>query len=94
MTEEVLKAMLIRDKGFLYSLYEGSNDLKNNRILLNASDSQLNTLIRYLHFVASGKIPIKKQNFEIIPASKIKLIKKTLEKSNKLDLFLRYFLAL
>lgn len=94
MTEEVLKAMLIRDKGFLHNLYEGPNDLKNNRVLINASDSQLNTLLRYLHFVASGKIPIKKENFELIPSSKIKLIKKTLEKSNKLDLLLRYFLAI
>lgn len=89
MSEDILKAMLIRDKGFLYSLYEGPNILKNKRILLNASDSQLNTLLRYLHFVASGKIPIKKANFEKIPPSKLKLIKKQLEKSTKLELLLR-----
>lgn len=94
MTEELLKAMLMRDRGFLYSLYEGPNILKNKRILLNANDSQLNTLLRYLHFVATGKIPIKKQNFEKIPHSKLKLIKRMIEKSSALDLFLRYLLRL
>lgn len=92
MSEELLKAMLIRDRGFLYSLYEGPNILKNKRILVNASDTQLNTLLRYLHFVASGKIPIKKENFEKIPISKLKCIKSALEKSTKLELILRFVL--
>ena len=70
MTEELLKAMLVRDKGFLYSLYEGSNILKNKRVLINANDSQLNTLLRYLHYIATGKIPVTKLNFEKIPHSK------------------------
>lgn len=90
MSEELLKAMLIRDKGFLYTLYEGSNILKNKRLLTNASDSQLNTLLRYLHFVASGKIPIKKENFEKIPHTKLNLIKKNVEKFSKLEMLLRF----
>lgn len=89
MNEELLKAMLIRDKGFLYSLYEGPNILKNKRVLINANDSQLNTLLRYLHFVASGKIPITKLNFEKITFPKLKLIKRTVEKANKLQEILR-----
>lgn len=93
MTEELLKAMLIRDRGFLYSLYEGSNILKNKRILVNASDTQLNTLLRYLHFVASGKIPITKENFEKITAQKLKLIRRTVESTPKLNAILRKILS-
>lgn len=85
MNEEILKALLIRDKGFLYSLYEGENILRKKRTIYCANDSQLNTLIKYLHYVACGKIPILKLNFEKIPSSKLKLIKTKLEKSFKFD---------
>lgn len=89
MNDEFLKSLMIRDRGFLYSLYEAPNILKNKRILLNASDTQINTLLRYLHFVANGRIPIKKTNFEKIPQSKLRIIKKDLESLPKLRGILR-----
>lgn len=89
MNDEVLKALMIRDKGFLYSLYQGSNSLKNKRYLINASDTQLNTLLRYLHFVATGKIPISKVNFEKITPKVLRIIKRNVEKPSKLEVILR-----
>lgn len=89
MNDEILKAMLVRDRGFLYSLYQGSNVIKNKRILANANDSEINTLLRYLHFVSSGKIPMTKKNFDQIPAFKLKLIKKNVETAAKLEKILK-----
>ena len=81
MSEETLKRYLIRDKPFLRELYEGSNKLKNNQVLYFASDSKLNTLIRFLHFVVNSVIKIKRENFEIIEKNKkLSTLKKNVEK--------------
>lgn len=80
MKRETLKSYLIRDKIFLKELYSGPNPLKNNRILNNANDSQLNTLLFYLHFLANGEIKINKSNFEKIEKNKkLSLIKRNVE---------------
>ena len=85
MNKEQMKSLLIKDKSFLRSLYDGPNPLKNKKVLNSANDSQLNTLIRYLHFVTSGQIKIKKENFEkIVADNKLKLIKIKVEKKNHL----------
>jgi hypothetical protein len=74
---------LIKDKEFLRTLYDGTNPLKNRRLLNIANDSQLNTLIRYLHFVSTGQIKIKKENFEKLEnENKLKIIKKLEKKSH------------
>lgn len=88
MKQELLKSYLLRDKGFLKELYTGPNPLKNNRILINASDSQLNTLIFYLHFLAKGEIKISKQNFDVVQKlKKVTVLKKSVEtKKNTLVL--------
>jgi hypothetical protein len=81
MNKEQMKNLLIRDKAFLRFLYEGPNSLKNKRILNSASDAQLNTLIKYLHFVTTGQIKIKKENFEILEQNnKLKQIKRVEKK--------------
>lgn len=81
MKQEILKSYLLRDKGFLKELYEGPNPLKNARILNNASDTQLNTLIYYLHFLTCGDIKITKANFnEIEKCKKLHLLKSKVEK--------------
>jgi hypothetical protein len=73
-----MKILLIRDKSFLKSLYEGSNPLKNKRLLNSSNDRQLDTILKYLHFVSNGHIKIKKENFEIINSeNRLKLIKST-----------------
>ena len=76
-----MKSQLVRDKAFLKSLYEGENTLKNKDFINFATESELNTLIKYLHFVASGQISINKVNFETIQKSrKLKIIQKNVDK--------------
>ena len=90
MSEEKLKSYLIRDKPFLRELYEGSNKVKNNQVLYFASDTKLNTLIRFLHYVVNGVIKIKRENFEIIEnAHKLKLIKSKVEKKKHMNVLLK-----
>ena len=84
LSKDQVKSYLIRDKGFLKELYEGSNILAKKHRLQISEDSELNTLIKYLHFVATGEIKIKATNFKIIEESKkLQLIVKTVEKKTK-----------
>ena len=83
MNRDVMKSYLIRDKAFLRELYEGPSKTFNNRILNFGSDIKLNTLIRFLHFIANGEIQIKKANFDIINgARKLSFIKRNVEKKS------------
>jgi hypothetical protein len=82
MNKEQMKSLLIKDKIFLKSLYDGANPLKNRRLLNISNDLQLNTVLKYLHFVSTRQIKIKKENFEKIEkGNKLKLIKKLDKKS-------------
>jgi hypothetical protein len=50
----------------------------------------LNTLIKYLHFVANGEIKIKSSNFQILQESKLlNVITKHVEKKSKTFALLR-----
>lgn len=81
MNQDQLKLLLTRDKVFLKRLYNGPNFMKNKLILSAAEDSELNTLIKYLHFVANGKITITKSNFEALQkAKKLKFVQSKVEK--------------
>ena len=85
-----LKSYLLRDKGFLKELYEGSNYLSKKHRLQVSEDSELNTLIKYLYFVANGEIKIKSSNFTILQESKmLKVIIKEVEKKSKALALLR-----
>ena len=64
MNQDQMKSLLLRDKGFLKLLYEGNNPLKNKKVLQTAEDSELNTLIKFLHFLSNGEITVKKNNFK------------------------------
>jgi len=80
MDKKLMRSYLIRDKVFLKDLYTGIEPAKNKRLLYFADDGQLNTLIKYLHFLANGEIEIKKSTFEIIEKSnKLKLITRKVE---------------
>ncbi len=70
LNKDILKSCLIRDKGFLKVLYQEPDFAKNRKTLQTADDTELNTLIKYLHFVSNGEIPTKKVNFEAIKESK------------------------
>lgn len=81
MNADTLKSQLLRDKQFLKSLYSGPNVLKNKRILTFSSDSELNTLLKYLYFVVNGHILINRDNFKVIEANKrLRLLQNQLEK--------------
>ena len=84
MNKENVKALLLRDKGFLKQLYEGDDPFKNKRVLQAADDSELNTLIKFLHFLSTGEIKMKKENFQKIQeAHKLKLLTKSVEKKSR-----------
>jgi hypothetical protein len=84
MNKEQMKSYLVRDKGFLKELYEGFNPQKNKKVLNSADDSELNTLIKYLHFLSNGEIKMKKESFKQIEEShKLKILRKTVEKKTK-----------
>ena len=90
MNREVFKNYLIRDKGFLKSLYEGEDKNQKFRILNVASDTKLNTLIRFLHFLSNGEIKIKKANFDVLQSNrKLNLIKRQVEKKAALARLLK-----
>ncbi len=81
MDQVSVKNQLIRDKEFLRQLYEAQEVPKSKHILTFASDSQINTLIKFLHFLSNGEITIKKENFdEISKARKIQVLKSCVEK--------------
>jgi hypothetical protein len=85
LNKDQFKPLLIRDKGFLKELYEGSNHLTKKHRLQTSEDSELNTLLKYLHFVSNGEIKIKYSNFKILQESKLlKVITKHVEKKSKL----------
>ena len=73
------KNHLIRDKEWLESLYTSTNSLQAQRLLNFASDTKLDTLIKYLHYLSNGSIKIKKANFEAIPNNHLIWIKKHFE---------------
>ena len=88
LNKDILKSCLIRDKGFLKELYQEPNFAQNRKILQSADDTELNTLIKYLHFLSNGEIPTKKVNFEAIKESKKQALitKKVEKKSNVVNL--------
>jgi hypothetical protein len=84
LSRDQVKTYLIRVKGFLKTLYESENHLTKCRILQSADDTKLNTLIKYLHFVATGEIHMTANNFAVIKESKrLPLIVKTVEQKTK-----------
>ena len=90
MNKDQMKALLLRDKEFLKSLYDSKSSPNAKNILKFASDSKLNTLIRLLHFIANGEIKIKRVNFEVIQANKkLSHIKKFVEKKAAVNRLLK-----
>jgi hypothetical protein len=83
VSKDVLKSCLIRDKGFLKELYEEPDLNKRKKRLQIADDTELNTLIKFLHFLSNGEIPMKKKNFEAIKESKkLAVITKKVERKS------------
>ena len=84
MSHEQFKTYLQRDKQFLKELFESNSVSKSKNLLSFASDSELSTLTKYIHFVASGEIKIKKKNFDSLGSRVFSLIRKNFEKKSAL----------
>jgi hypothetical protein len=79
MDQETMKQLLVRDKNFLRELYESSNSASAKKLINFASDLKLNTVIKFLHFLSTGEIPIKKQNFDaLIEHKRLIFVKKVI----------------
>jgi hypothetical protein len=91
MTHEQMRNLLLRDKVFLRTLYNTDTLVSAKKVLNGANDSQLVTLLKYLHFLANGDIKIKKSNFEIIENhKKLHVIKRQVENKKALrDILLK-----
>ena len=82
MNQEQFKALLQRDKLFLKEVFKSESSSKTKRLINFASDAELVTLIKYIHFVSNGAIKIKKENFETLQKKHLSLIKKHFEKKS------------
>ena len=76
---------LVRDKEWLEQLYISTNTLQTKRILNFVTDTRLDTLIKYLHYLSNGAIKIKRANFEAIKGSHLGSIKKNFESKTALN---------
>ena len=64
-----LRLLFLKNKQFLKNLYEGQS-LINNNIISFASDNALNVLVRVLHLIVNGTIPMRKNDFDAVKKSK------------------------
>ncbi len=86
IAKETIKSYLIRDKIFLRSLFEGPNTLKNRRIILAANEGEIDTVIKFLHYLANGKIKIPASSFSGLKQSrKLGFIRKTFESEKNFE---------
>jgi hypothetical protein len=84
--KDMLKSYLIRDKVFLKSLYDPNSAIaRKKKILSTASDTELDTLLHYTHFVTTGQIRIKKDHFNaLLNEKKLQYIRNKTEKQSQL----------
>ena len=76
MNKDQMKALLIRDKEFLKSLYDSKSSPNAKNILKFASDSKLNTLLKFIHLVCTGEIKIRKDDFKVLEKKHLKVVEK------------------
>jgi hypothetical protein len=83
-----LRSLMLNHKVFIKNLYTGNN-LMNLKTIDNANDRQLNIVVRILHLIANGVIPMKAAQFSVVKDSKkFKLLRDKFESSasfNKQD---------
>jgi len=89
LTPETFAPILHRDKAFVEELYS-SQSIPNTKRLLNfASDAKLDTIVKILYFISIGEIKIKKEHFNAIPKSKIRLMTSKFAQKSKVTSLLR-----
>jgi len=85
MDQERFKALLIRDKDWLEQLYSTNSLPNRKRLLINASDKKLDTLIKFFHLLSTGEIKMFKKNFEALKKANIVYLKRNFEKKSVLQ---------
>ena len=70
MKETVLRKRLIKDKGFLYHIYSAKDAKEVKLYISQATNFQVNTILHYLHMLASGKVNLFKEVFAAIVKQK------------------------
>jgi len=78
------KALLVRDKEWLQELYQSESLPNRKRLLVNASDKKIDTLIKFIHLLSNGVIKMHKKNFDEISKQSISYLRKTFEKKTAL----------
>ena len=89
MNQDQMKSQLQRDKSFLKDLFKSDSIAYSKRILTFASDAEINTLLKYLHFVANGQIHIKKENFDRLTKRHLSIIRQKIEEKAKIQTILQ-----
>lgn len=89
MDRDRFKAILVRDREWLENLYGSSSIPNRRRLLVNASDAKLDTLVKFLHLISNGEIKMHKKNFEKLERRHLTFMKKNFEKKSALQRLLR-----
>lgn len=87
--QQRFRSFLLRDKEWLEELYTANSALRCRKLLLFASDSKLDTLMKYLHYLSNGDITIKKSNFDALQKKHLNIIKRAFESKQALNHNLR-----
>jgi len=87
--QQRFRSFLLRDKEWLDELYTANSALHCRKLLLFASDTRLDTLMKYLHYLSNGEITMKKSNFDALPKKHLNLIKRAFESKQTLNHNLR-----
>jgi CRISPR/Cas system CMR subunit Cmr6 (Cas7 group RAMP superfamily) len=83
--QQRFRLFLLRDKDWLEELYVANSALRCRRLLLFASDSKLDTLMKYLHYLSNGEIRMKRENFDTIQKRHLSTIKRAFESKQSLN---------
>jgi len=89
MNPDSFKAVLLRDKEFLKSLYDSASPTHSKSILNFSSDAKLDTLIKYFYMVSSGQIKIKKEHFNALERKHLNIVKRHFEKKSTMTKLLK-----
>jgi len=88
INKSALRSSLLANKRFFAELYQ-SNRLVSKKLLGGASEWQLKTLIKLLHMLAVGEVPIAYEKYEKVHFSrKCKYLSNTFGSLNKISLLL------
>ena len=86
-----LRKQMISEKPFLHALYTDEAKTRASRLNV-ASKKQIKILVKVLHCLSCGEIPIKKAQFEkIVQARKMSTLTKIHEKGNLKELLSKPF---